>query len=609
MNKAYDIDLSKGRIKAFQLDAADQALYLGGRGIAARLLYDHTEAGLDPLSEEMVVIFSTGPVTGTQVPQSNRFVVTTKSPLTGTITSPTCGGHFAAKLKCAGVDLVLVRGKANHPVYVEITEQGATIKDAGHLWGQGTQETQKRLPRGFGKVVIGPAGENLVRYACVVSGNRVAGRTGIGAVLGAKHLKGIIANGNRKVAMTRPDGIKTFRKSMTQFLRADLTNPSTARNTSQPVSADSATDDSQVKVGTGAMTSHYLKKKMGCLNCPIICGRGIALRQALTGEAEVESVAALAPNIGDFDAARVLELNFLCDELGMDSISTGGAIAFAMKLIEKGLMKSDRGVEALQNSATLVRDIAFRRGLGNELADGVKTMSEKFGIPESAIDPKDPAPCVDTRSGTHDQDSEPVTRKTEAGQPRGAKKSYEALGPLKIDPMAIRAKPELVILQQNLSAAISSSIFCKFSAYAMIPSFILSLNPQGIAYDLIKNLLLHASPVLSLVLKLKAPVPLLWFEKFISAMMGRRISMGAFAEIGERIINLERLYDLREGLTKHTDTFAHRLASESTFSGAEMGFPLDDLLPHTYRLRGWDEEGRPKAATLKRLRIKTGAGE
>ncbi len=163
MNRSYAIDLSTGKIEAFQIDGADLKLYLGGKGIATRLLYDRTAPGLDPYDEQMALIFSTGPATGTAAPQSNRFVVITKSPLTGAIASSTCGGNFATKLKRAGVDLVLIKGKAAHPVYIEITEEGAQIKDAGQLWGKGTRETQQLLPEDFGKAVIGPAGENRVR--------------------------------------------------------------------------------------------------------------------------------------------------------------------------------------------------------------------------------------------------------------------------------------------------------------------------------------------------------------------------------------------------------------------------------------------------------------
>jgi aldehyde:ferredoxin oxidoreductase len=220
MDKAYDVNLSTGQIREFQPSREDQQLYLGGKGLGTRLLYDHTQPGLDPYDERMVLVLATGPVTGTGAPQSNRFVVTTKSPLTGAIGNSTCGGNFATKLKKAGVDVVLIRGKADRPVYLEITEAGATIKDASKLWGKGAMETQSLLPKDFGKAVIGPAGENLVRYACIVSEERVAGRTGCGAVMGSKNLKAVIANGKRKIEITEEEKYKEFQKSMTKFLRS-----------------------------------------------------------------------------------------------------------------------------------------------------------------------------------------------------------------------------------------------------------------------------------------------------------------------------------------------------------------------------------------------------
>ena len=224
MGKAYDIDLTRGTVKDLVVDPNDRKLYLGGKGLATRLLLDHTEPGLDPFDERMVLIFATGPVTGSAAPQSNRFVVTTKSPLTGAVGSSTSGGNFATKLKQAGVDLILVRGKAEKPVLIKITEEGVAIEDAAHLWGKGAQETQALLPKPFGKAVIGPAGENRVRFASVVSQERIAGRAGTGAVMGSKNLKAIIANGKRKMPIHDEEKFRALQKSMTKFLRS---HPST----------------------------------------------------------------------------------------------------------------------------------------------------------------------------------------------------------------------------------------------------------------------------------------------------------------------------------------------------------------------------------------------
>lgn len=637
MDKAYDINLSTGEIKDLPISAKDRELYLGGKGIGTRLLYDHTKAGLDPYDEQMAIIFSTGPATGTGAPQSNRFVVTTKSPLTGAIGNSTCGGNFATKLKKAGVDVVLVRGKADKPVYIEITEAGATIKDASHLWGKGSQETQRELPKAFGKAVIGPAGENLVRYACVVSEERVAGRTGCGAVMGAKNLKGIIANGRRKIEIDQQDKYKEFQKSMTKFLlghpmtgnvlpalgTANIVNTAAGRNVLPTHNYQKGTDLRAVDISGEKLAAKFLKKRVGCSSCPVICGRGIELRmktadgtEQLMGEPsgkhkgvtkgpEYETLALMGSNLGNWDLEKIFEWNYLCDDLGMDTISAGGALGFATELTQRGMLDSPLSFESHDAVADLLRDTAYRRGLGDDLADGVKRMADKHGGHEFAIHVKglelpgyDPRGCVG-------QGLEYATTNRGGCHIQGATMYLEAIGPINIDGLSPKAKPQLVMLQQNMSAAIASSVYCMFSTYAMIPAVAFSLNPQGTMYDAITKVLLNSGPVLSLVLKSKAPVPLLWFEKFISYILGRTITMGDYVEIGDRVFNMERIYNMREGLTSAEDTLPERILREPTFEGQERGVPLADMLPSYYRLRGWDTAGVPTTKTLNRLSIRS----
>jgi aldehyde:ferredoxin oxidoreductase len=179
----------------------------------------------------------------------------------------------------------------------------------------------------------------------------------------------------------------------------------------------------------------------------------------------------------------------------------------------------------------------------------------------------------------------------------------EATGPLSVDPLSTKAKPELVVLQQNLSAAMCCSVYCMFSSYAMIPSIAFELDPQGRVYGALTGMLLHSGPALGLVLKMKAPVPLLWFERFLSYIIGRNVSMGEYLQIGERAFNMERLYNLREGLTARDDTLPPRLLDEPTFPGHARGVPLAEMLPRYYRVRGWDASGVPTPATLDRLSL------
>ncbi len=618
MNRAYDIDLSNGQVNELQISDEDRRLYLGGKGIATRLLYDHTPAGLDPFSEEMPIIFSTGPVTGTRAPQSNRFVVTTKSPLTGAVASSTCGGSFASRLKKAGVDLVMVRGRAEHPVYLEITEQGVAVKDAGHLWGKGSQETQELLPKKFGKAVIGPAGENRVRYACVVSEERVAGRTGTGAVMGSKNLKAIIANGSRTVEIMDDEAFQRLQKTISAYLRrhpmtgdvlprlgtANLVNTTAGRNILPINNFQRGSDWRAVDISGEKLAAELLKKRTGCINCPIVCGRGVEVAGKPGKGPEFETLGLLGANLGNFDLQRILELNQLCDDLGLDTISTGGAIGFATELTAKGMLDSDLSFDSHEGMARLIGDIALRHGLGDHLAEGVKRLSERYGGSDFAIHVKGlELPSYDPR-GCYGQGLEYATTNRGGCHVQGSTMFLEATGPLSIDPHSIRAKPQLVIMQQNLAAAISSSVFCYFSTYGLVPAVVFRLNPQGLVYRLLVKAILASGPLLSLVLRTKVPLRLLWFERFISLIMGGGMTLGKLFEIGERVFNLERLYNIREGFSADDDTLPARLLNESTFAGIERGVPLDRMLPKYYRLRGWDDAGVPTDRTLDRLQIR-----
>jgi len=267
------------------------------------------------------------------------------------------------------------------------------------------------------------------------------------------------------------------------------------------------------------------------------------------------------------------------------------------------MLKSDLSFEEHGGVTDLLRDMAFRRGLGDDLADGVRAMSERYGGREFAIHVKGlELPAYDPR-GCFGQGLEYATTNRGGCHINGATMYLESVGPLNVDGLSTKAKPELVMLQQNLAAAICCSVYCMFATYAMIPSVAFQLNPQGLAYDAITKVLLNSGPVLGLVLKSKAPVPLLWFERFISHVIGRRITMGDYVEIGERTFNLERIYNMREGLSGKDDTLPDRLLYEPLFSGAQAGVPLAQMLPRYYRLRGWDKAGIPTSATLNRLAI------
>jgi aldehyde:ferredoxin oxidoreductase len=617
--KSYllDINLTDGNFSKKEISREHQNQYVGGRGLGARLLYDETKPGLDPFDQDMVLIFSVGPLTGTSAPQSNRFVVTTKSPLTGTIADSHCGGSFATKLKKAGYDAVIIRGKSNKPVYIEIDEDDIQIKDASHLWGKTTTETQQALPENYGKAVIGPAGENKVRYACIVSQNRVAGRGGTGAVMGEKNLKAVIATGRKKSFIALRDKFRDLQQSIAKLVTshpmtgnilsnlgtANLVMTTAGRNIIPTRNYQAGHDPKTPEISGEKLRDELLVSKDGCLSCPIRCGRKVKVKGVNGKGPEFETIGLIGNNLNIFNLEEICELGQLCDDLGLDTISCGNTLGFATELSERGMFSSNLKWGDTDTYRQAIQDIAYRQGIGNDLAEGVRRMSEKYGGQEFGIQVKGlELPAYDPR-GCYGQGLEYATTNRGGCHIRGATMQLEALGPLNIDPHSTKSKPELVVFQQNLNASISSLVMCYFSAYAVIPASIFKLNPNGLLYRSIMSTMLYSGPILRLVLKNKTSAQLLWFEKFLSLTIGQPISSGKLNEIGERIINLERLYNLREGSTKADDTLPDRLLNQPTFPDQQSGVPLAEMLESYYKIRGWDSKGTPTTETLARLNI------
>jgi aldehyde:ferredoxin oxidoreductase len=618
-NRYLDVDLGSGELRKQTFTRDELELYLGGRGLGIRMLYDHTDPGLDPYDPRMALVFSTGPLTGSTAPQSNRFCVTTKSPLTGGLADSHCGGNFATRLKRAGYDALLIRGQSPHPVLLTIEDDRVELKDARHLWGQGAMQTQSALPNRFGKAVIGPAGENRVRFACIVSESRVAGRGGTGAVMGSKNLKAILVDGSHKLEPARPEAFKELQRSITKYLlahpmtgrvlpelgTANLVMTTAGRNIIPTRNFQAGHDLRSPLLSGEKMRDELLAKREGCLHCPIRCGRLVRLAERVTKGPEFETIGLLGNNLGIFDLPAVVELGELCDELGLDTISMGNTLGFATELTERGLLVSELRWGNAGAYRTAIEQTAHRQGLGAELAEGVRRLSERHGGQEFAIQVKGmELPAYDPR-GCFGQGLEYATSNRGGCHIRGSTMFLEATGPVSVDPHSPLAKPELVILQQNLNAAVSSLVMCWFSAYAMLPPALFRLDPNSRTYRLLMRAMLRSGPVLRVVLGLKAPAKLLWFEKFVTTFTGRDFSMGDLTELGERVFNLERLYNLREGMAPGEDRLPGRLLDEPTSRHSPTGVPLGEMLPAYYRIRGWDGQGAPAAHTLGRLAIRT----
>jgi aldehyde:ferredoxin oxidoreductase len=618
MGRYLDVDVGTRTVTTKLFGAEDLRLYLGGRGLGIRLLYDNTRPGLDPYDPEMVLVFSVGPLTGTGAPQSNRFVVTTKSPLTGGLADSHCGGSFATKLRKAGFAALVVRGRSEKPVTLQVKQDGVEFLDASDLWGLGTMETQARLPKGSGMAVIGPAGENLVRYAAIVSQTRLAGRGGVGAVMGAKRVKAIIADGTCDVEVADRERFKALQKGEIAYYKehpllgtvlprlgtANLVMTTAGRNI-MPTRNFQAGQDLQAPALSGEeMREKYLEKQGGCTACPVKCGRELKVDGKPGKGPEYETIGLLGSNLGLFDLKAVVELGQLCDDLGLDSISAGGSLGFAAELTQRGRLDGGPAWGDAAAFRQLLEDTAHRRGLGNDLAEGVKRMAAKYGGADYAMHVKGmELPAYDPR-GCVGQGLEYAVNNRGGCHIRGSTMFLEATGPLSVDPHSTKAKPELVVLQQNTNAAVSAMTMCYFSAYGMLPGIVLNLSPNSWAYRLATRLTLEAGPILRVVLRAKNPLQLLWYEKFLTAVLGKPVSMGDFMEVGERIVNLERLYNLREGFTARDDALPRRLLEESTFKHTGSGVPLGEMLPRYYAVRGWDAQGVPTDATIHRLGIR-----
>jgi aldehyde:ferredoxin oxidoreductase len=619
--RVLDVDLAGRTFEFRPLDEDTARLYLGGKGYGARLLYDMTAAGIDPLGPANPLIFATGPLNGSIAPQSNRFAVVCKSPLTGAIGNAACGGSFAYGLKRAGVDVLVVRNQSPSPIRLEIDGDRSQVAfiDASDLWGKGTGETQAILGRKQHHAVVGPAGEHLVLFAGIVSNERIAARTGVGAVMGSKRLKAVTAGGSRKLEIDDERAFKEYTKWAGAMFRrhpvlgerlrrvgtsgiVSTTNP---RNILPTRNFKYGHHPDALNVSGEFMADHALAGvRSSCIHCPVTCGRDVEIEGVgrVKGP-EYETVALLGTNLDLPDLKRVSEWNHLADDLGMDTISLGAVVGFAMELQEQGLL--DAGVRFGDPSGVtdLIRDIAYRRGVGSDLADGVRRMSEKYGGRPYAMHVKGLELSAYDPRGSYAQGVEYATSNRGGCHVQGASMYMESTGPLTIDPHSLNLKADLPVVMQNLACAINSMVLCIFTTYGIVPRFIHEMSPNSRAHRALTAFFEHSGPLLRLALGAKL-APLVWFEKWLTYITGERFTSGRLQEIGARIFNLERMYNLREGLTAADDTLPDRMLYEPTFPGMTSGHPLHLLLPRYYALRGWDRRGVPTARTLRRLQVR-----
>ncbi|MBI2158713.1 MAG: aldehyde ferredoxin oxidoreductase family protein, partial [Candidatus Rokubacteria bacterium] len=596
-------DLTTGATRIEALDARTARQLLGGNGLAARLLYDHVPAGTDPFAPANAVVLGVGPITDTTVPGNSRACVASKSPLTGLFFDSTFGGRFPATLKRTGFDAVVVTGRAAAPSYLLVTETGAEIRPASQLWGRATRDTVQALVAAEGAdadaLAIGPAGEARVRFAALAHywKNRegVSGRGGLGAVLGAKHLKAVVVRGARKTEVADPAALKALVEQTREPLAAGTKALSTYGTPFLvgPINALGALGSYNVKsevfaeaaaVGGEAMKARYHDRDTTCLKCPVACGKQYAIGAGeFTGTRakmpEYETIFALGPMLGIAEPEALILANDLCDLLGMDTISMGVTLAFVCEALERGwLTPADVGVPFgwgdWRGMLRLVELTARREGFGARLAEGAWRLAESvhpdatklvYAVKRLEL-PAHSARALKglaigyataTRGGSH-HDTRPTPQYAPGFDRRGT-----------------AGKPAFAARSQHFTAVGDSLVLCRFTAERGFGLF------------------------------LDEP-----YARMLRAVTGWDVTVEELERTGERIINLERLFNVREGVRRAQDTLPWKVMHEPIPDGPSAGAfcppeELDAMLDEYYALRGWDGDGVPTPARLAALGLST----
>ncbi|HEY83595.1 MAG TPA: aldehyde ferredoxin oxidoreductase family protein [Chloroflexi bacterium] len=584
--KILDINLETGAIETRPLDQKMARLFLGGRGLGARLLWDLVGPGVDPLSMENALIFTAGPFTASGIQTSNRFSVTTKSPLTGTILDANSGGWWGMQFKRTGYDVMIVRGKAKNPVMIEITPKGVELKNAQNLWGKSVSQTTQALGQNNNKrnvLCIGPAGENLSLMAAIMNdGERALARGGPGAVMGSKNLKAIVVEGKERNKPADKDQFKFMLYETGKLLKASpLTSQalpefgtSVVMNLVNAIGALPTRNFQQSQfegaeaISGEAITEQILVKNQACWACPIACTR-ITKTEKGEGEGpEYESVWSFGAQCGIDNLETIADANRLCNDLGLDTISVGNAIGCAMEMTERGVIEGGLRFGRADLLLDTIQNIAYRQGLGAAgLSDGSYRFAEARGVPELSMSVKKlEIPAYDPR-GMQGQGLLFATSNRGACHMRGNMLGPEVLAlPRLIDRLAYQGKAGIVSVHQDAAAMIDSLVICKFTNMAVAEDF---------------------------------------FARILSAITGEAFTADDLMKAGERTWNLERLYNLREGFTAADDTLPKRLLDVEVAEGPSAGYTVNlaPMLEEYYSFRGWDKNGVPTPEKLQELEL------
>jgi len=585
--------MSKGNVRVTETPEEIRRLFLGGRGLNGYYLYKMMEAGVDPLGPDNVLIFGTGLLTGTLVPNSSRFNVTARSPETGFFGDANCGGYFAAELRYAGFDRIIVLGKAERPSFLYVHDGEIDIMDAADYWGMDTTDVQLALRKDLGHVesaVCGVAGENLVRFACVRTGiKNAAGRCGLGAVMGSKNLKAITARGRGGVEVAHPEKMLEVCEELKDYIMGSkITSILGTVGTPLLYEVSNAlgairTKNSQLNAWTDTLNADeiekHVDKMVSCSSCIVHCRH----RNSLGGEGpEYTALGLLGSNLGIEDPEEVIKLNNVCNELGLDISSSGTYLAWAFELYERGLIDRDMTGEDLrfgdfELAERLLHQISRREGFGDVLAEGSRNV-DRFGpeskdyliavkgLPQS--DPHDVryikafALGIATSSRGADHLRSRPTLEIFLKLPQEVRERIYGEG-VNSDPTSYEGKEKSVYFSDNMFASIDTVGICKFICHGFN-------SPHFVDYS--------------------------WLTRLIHAAVGWDYTESDIESVGKRVIDMERMFNLREGLTRADDTLPKRYFDEPSKLKIAKGHHIDrkefdGMLSRYYALRGWTEDG------------------
>lgn len=588
--KILRVNLTNHTSKVEALDLELAAKFIGGRGLGTKLFRDEVDPKVDALSPENKLLVVTGPLTGTPTPTGGRYMVVTKSPLSGTIASSNSGGYWGAELKFAGYDVIILEGKSEKPVYINIEDDVVEIRDAKHIWGKVVSETSdilaKEIPEKARVMTIGPAGERLSMIASIMNEkDRAAGRSGVGAVMGSKNLKAITVKGSKKPELHDEEGLKEVFKECLGLIKENgvtgtgLPTYGTAvlvniinENGAFPVNNfQGSYFDKAEDISGETLADKYLIKKTACYRCPIACGRHVRIGDGEGGGPEYETIWAFGADCGISDLNQVIKANHMCNEVGIDTISAGATLAAAMELQQRGYVK-DEELEGTPlefgNADSIVewmRKLGYAEGFGKKLAMGSYRLTDSYGVADLSMSVKKlEIPAYDPRA-IQGQGLQYATSNRGGCHVRGYLISPEILGlPEKLDRFALDGKVSWAKLYQDLTATIDSLGLCLFTSFAL-----------GAAE----------------------------YAELVNKVCGTTHTSKSILEAGERIWNIERQFNLEAGVLPSEDKLPKRLLEEPIVDGPSKGWvhKLSDLLPDYYEARGWSKDGYPTKERLEKL--------